>query len=348
MNIEIRYSVILVDSQIAMRVSASKKGIQLDLRGHQVPTIVCILILISFSLASAAQLRRAPYSTPILSGRLANPSITEASGVVASRQNRGIFWILNDGGNDSYLFAVSSTGEHQGMFKIAGVENVDWEDIALFYSQGTAYLLIADVGDNEARRSDCVLYAVPEPDIAQVDADPRRTLAIAWQRRFRYEDGPRDCEAVAVDVASQNILLLSKRDQPPVLYCLPLVPGEIASFEIAKKIAKISNLPPPTQADLQFRYGQYRSQPTAMDLSPSGQEMVVLTYKNAYSYQHPSGEDWKTSFSRPPAVIPLPAAEKTKLHQREALCFGADGQALFVTSEGQYAPIFRMDRIEKQ
>ena len=303
-----------------------------------------MLIIMSFHLVSAASLRQAPYRAPILTGHLVNPSIEEASGMVASHQNKGIFWIHNDGGHNPYLFAVTGNGDHVGTFQIAAIENIDWEDIALFYLKETAYLLIADIGDNQAQRSDCVLYTVAEPNFSQSDSAQGRILRPAWQRRFRYEDGPRDCEAVAVDVANRRILLLSKRDKPPKLYGLPLWPAASGRIEVARKITEISNIPPPTETDLQFKYGRYRSHPTAMDLSPSGQEMVILTYKNAYSYSHLIGESWQTSLSRPPAVVYLPAAEKTKLRQREALCFGADGRTLYVTSEGQFAPIYRMDR----
>ena len=315
-----------------------------NLRYHQLIAASCVMILMSWSQISAAQLEPALYHEPILTGNLANPDINEASGMIASRINRGAFWIHNDGGDGPYFFAVTETGRHMGTFRIAAAENVDWEDMGHFSFEGTAYLLIADVGDNNARRSNCALYAVAEPVLSPSDSENHRTLPIAMHWRFRYEDGPRDCEAVAVDVENQKILLLSKRDTQPVLYSLPLMPGTGGDIKIAKKIMSIKNIPPPTKADFQFKYGQYRSQPTAMDLSPSGREIVILTFKNAYGYKHPVGEDWKTSFSRTPMIVHLPSAENTKLRQREALCFSANGRALFVTSEDKFAPIYRLDR----
>ena len=83
-----------------------------------------------------------------------------------------------------------------------------------------------------------------------------------------------------------------------------------------------------------------------MDLSPSGKELVVLTYKDAYSYQRFVGEGWEAAFKRPPMVIRLPALDDAELRQREALCFDSRGQAVYVTSEGQYAPIYRLDRVD--
>jgi hypothetical protein len=214
--------------------------------------------------------------------------------------------------------------------------------MASFQLDGTAYLLIADIGDNRAQRPYCTLYVVVEPILVGSDRSQTRILPIAWQRRFRYEDGPRDCEAVAVDVETRRVLLLSKRNTPPVLFSLPLLPGTTGQSELARKIAVVSNIPPPTPADLKFKYGRYRSQPTAMDLSPTGQIMAVLTYKHAYLYHRLSGENWKTAFNRLPMIVYLPAQEKTKLRQREALCFEPQDRSLFVTSEDRHAPLYRL------
>ena len=302
------------------------------------------LVIICFHQTGASSLRQPAWEKVILTGHIEHPMIKEASGIIASHHNKGVFWIHNDGGNGPFLFAVTGTGEHKGKFQIADAVNIDWEDIALFYHKGVAYLLIADVGDNKARRNNCVLYTVAEPMLSPSGSERMRALQTVWQQRFEYEDGPKDCEAVAVDIHSRKILLVSKREDPPVLYALPLVPERTGQVEIAKRISAISSIPPPTRADLNFKYGKYRSQPTAMDLSPSGQEMVILTYKNAYSYKHLIGEDWKVSLSRPPEIVYLPPAETTKLYQREALCFGSNGRTLFVTSEGQFAPIYRLNR----
>ena len=301
---------------------------------------IALLFLIFLNVACTIQMKSSSDDTPAPCGQIVNPDIREASGMVASRRNRDALWVLNDGGNGPFLYALSNRGDHLGKFRLSSAKNMDWEDLAHFRHDGTDYLLIADVGDNRAQREYCTLYIVVEPSLRDSDRTVTRTLQIAWQRDFRYEDGPRDCEAVAVDNESRSVLLLSKRDTPPVLYRLPLFSPETGGNGIAKKVTVVSNIPQPTPADLQFRYGRYRSQPTAMDLSPTGRTMAVLTYKHAYVYTRSSGEDWKTAINRPPEIVKLPAAEKTKLRQREALCFGREGLTLFVTSEDQFAPIY--------
>ncbi|MHC4105614.1 MAG: hypothetical protein ACYSR9_11785, partial [Planctomycetota bacterium] len=262
--------------------------------------IAAIWAVMIVNFACAEQLKRAPYGPAVLNGHLENPAIQEASGMAASIVNKGVLWVHNDGGIGPYLFAVTGEGKHLGRFQLEPAENIDWEDMGSFQLDGTAYLLIADIGDNHAQRPYCTLYVVVEPSIAGSDRSRTRILHIAWQRRFRYEGGPRDCEAVAVDVATRRVLLLSKRNTPPLLYSLPLLPGTSSEIDLARKITAVSNIPPPTPADLESKYGRYRSQPTAMDLSPTGLTMAVLTYKHAYLYNRLSKESWKTALNRLP------------------------------------------------
>jgi hypothetical protein len=147
---------------------------------------------------------------------------------------------------------------------------------------------------------------------------------------------------VAVDLGSQQILLLSKRAVPPTLYTLPLVtqPGEFR--QVAKKLTQLTVMPQPTLQDLieNPKLGYYRSQPTAMDVSPHGSAVAILTYKDAYLFQKAKGENWPDVFKKIPQRIPLP-----KLRQAEALCFAPDGKTLFVTSEKLPAPLLRLEAI---
>ena len=52
------------------------------------------------------------------------------------------------GGGDPLLYAVGSDGGDLGAFRVEGASNYDWEALASFRLQDSAYLLIADVGDS--------------------------------------------------------------------------------------------------------------------------------------------------------------------------------------------------------
>jgi hypothetical protein len=106
----------------------------------------------------------------------------------------------------------------------------------------------------------------------------------------------------------------------------------------------VGQIPPPSDEDLLQKYGKYRSQPTALDLSPDARQAVVLTYKHAYIFNRENHISWAAALSGQPETIPLPLPQdRSDFRQREAICFMAGGRALLVTSEGHAAGIFRLD-----
>ena len=111
------------------------------------------------------------------------------------------------------------------------------------------------------------IYLLPEP-VGNV------APAVRWMD-FRYEDGPRDCEAVAF--LDQHFYLLSKRDSPPRLYRVPLdlTPRESAPIPEAKFLTELTTLPQPSLAERKLKYGEYSSHPTAMDGHPDGTGVMV-------------------------------------------------------------------------
>jgi hypothetical protein len=259
---------------------------------------------------------------PVWLGNLANQQISEASGLAASGLYPGALWVINDGGNAPLIYSIGIDGADLGSFRIDGASNYDWEALASFRLQDTTYLLIADVGDNWEQRESCTLYVVKEPDITATGLDNEPAVGIAWQIRFTYEDGPHDCEAVAVDTAGRRVLLLAKRSLPPVLYELPLQPADADTPALARRLTIVSHF----------------SWPTGMDIAPDGLSAIVLTYSNAYLFSRNQKEDWTTAFKKNPRLLRF-----NPLGQQEAICFGFYGKSVYVTSEQLPAPLVRID-----
>ncbi len=111
---------------------------------------------------------------------------------------------------------------------------------------------------------------------------------------------------------------------------------------MATVIGSVATIPPPSPLDLLLPYGQFRSQPTAMDLSANGRELLILTYRHAYLYRRSHDQGWAAAVAEQPQIIALP--DLFTLAQREAACFSANGGSLFVTGEGAGAALFRFDR----
>jgi hypothetical protein len=269
-----------------------------------------------------------------LSGLILDSQLREVSGLAASRTHPDVLWVHNDGGNAARLYAISRRGSLLATFDIAGVANTDWEDIAAFDLDGRHYLLVADTGDNGGLRRSLQLHVIEEPK-----ALASATLKPAWSIVFRWPDGPRDCEAVAVDAARREVLLISKRRQPPELFSLPLHPTG-ASLQVARKLGVLARapLPDPDEARANPRSARIHVQPTAADLAPDGHALAVLTYRDVLIYPRRRGQGWAQALAGAPQVNPLPW-----LPQAEALGWSADSRSLYATGEVSPAPLLQLN-----
>ncbi|MGO1068493.1 hypothetical protein [Lysobacter sp. CA199] len=271
--------------------------------------------------------------TSQLSGMLLDPQLSEISGLAASRRHPDVLWMHDDGGNPERLFAVSNQGDRLATLRIEGVTKTDWEDIAAFELDGRSYLLIADTGDNGGLRRSLQLHVIEEPDKIE-----NARLKPAWSIAFRWPDGARDCEAVAVDVARKRVLLISKKRQPPELFSLPLMPAGNA-LQTATKLGELSGIP---QADAELRKSnptraRLQGQVTAADISPDGNTLAVMTYRYVLLYPRRPGQSWAQAVAASPRVSDLPW-----LPQAEALGWAADGRSLYATGEFIPAPLYRI------
>jgi hypothetical protein len=287
-------------------------------------------------------LDRAPYADARFVGRIENPKLAEASGLAVSRRTDDLLWSLNDSGRKPILYALGTDGRDRGTVQVEDANEVDWEALASFESDGRAFLVVADTGDNLSWRRSVEVVLIEEPSLAGERFPDDATVSIARRIRFRFEDGPRDSEALAIDPATGDALLLSKRTEPPALYRLSLAPdGESeAAVRVAQRLGDVSGIPPPTEADVAERpwLGRYSAMPTGLDLSADGRYAAVVTYKDAYLFPRIGSESWAEAFARRPQRIPMPP-----LRQAEAIAFGADERTLFVTTEKLPTPLFRFD-----
>lgn len=273
----------------------------------------------------------APLPFARLAGLITNKELEEVSGFAASHAHEDVLWAINDSGNPARLYALSLRGKELAHYDVEGANNIDWEDLASFNQNGKHYLLVADTGDNGGQRKSVTLYVFEEP-ASLVNG----TLRPAWSIRVRWPDGPRDCEAVAVDAAAGNILLVSKKREPPELFLLPLAdPGN--QWREPRRIGRLSGVP---AADPELQRGdpaiaKLFPQVTAADVSPDGKTFAVLTYGSVLFYRREAGDDWATAVARDPEAHDVPL-----IPQAEALAWSAGGGGLYASGEFNPAPIF--------
>lgn len=267
-------------------------------------------------------------------GALEHSKIREASGLARSRRQSGLLWIINDNGAREIVHAIDGRGHRLGEFQLKKSRNRDWEDLASFRLDETPYLMIADIGDNEARRNKRTLYFVEEPS-----PEKKAVAKTSWNVDFRYPNGPRDAESAAVDVDKQRVLILSKRDVPPRLFEVPLY-DETGETVTATLLGAINSLPRPTRQEIEFapKLKVWHWQPVGMDISADNLAAVILTSAAVYYFERQPEQSWLDALNTKPVRISL-----GNFQNAEAISFGDKPREVFVTGENKNSRLLRID-----
>jgi hypothetical protein len=255
------------------------------------------------------------YAAPEKVTMLKIKSLTESSGLAASRIESNRLWSHNDSGDGARLYAFDTSGKVLGVCDVNGAQARDWEDMASYTWNGQPYLLIADTGDNSRKRNEYKLYRIPErdPDKGPLQVDQTVT--------FKFETGPSDCESMAFDTELNQVILIDKGWSLSCrVFTLDWPEQATSKALIAKQVAVLS-----------------LAGVTGMDISPDGRRAIVTTYGPAYEYHRKAGETWKSAFARTGRQIDMPVRR-----QGEAICYAANGKDIFLTSEKRPTPLFRV------
>ena len=128
-------------------------------------------------------------------------SLTETSGIVASRQYPGVYWVHRDSGDTARIYAIRDNGSLIRTFSVTKAAATDWEDISISFDENdkTWYLWIADIGNNPNQnppmpRDELTIYKVPEPN--PFTGETKTLPAILYN--FNYPDGKHDAEALFI------------------------------------------------------------------------------------------------------------------------------------------------------
>ena len=254
-------------------------------------------------------------------GVLAEGAIDESSGLASGRVNPGVFWTHNDSGDQPRLYAFNRAGEALATCTIRGARARDWEDMCSFAAGRKGVLLVGDVGDNGRQRDHCTLYAVKEPRLDATRRGVRLVLPVSQAVRFRYSEGPANCESIGYDPTSQTVLIVTKTGRSPCRVYTMSWPDKSPAKPIV--LRPIATLRIPAAV--------------GMDVSPDGRRAVVLTYGPAYEWTRGRGETWAQAFARRGRVLPMPFRR-----QGESICYGPDGMTLYLTSERRPTPLLEL------
>ncbi len=248
--------------------------------------------------------------------------LKEISGLVVSRKNPGVFWVHNDSGDQAVVYALDQDMSIQAMITVNGAKHTDWEDITQATIDQKNYLFIGDIGDNQALRKSITVYKVAEPDLTSLRP---KEIDVLQSIELFYEDGARDAEALLYDTQTNELIVVTKRDQRSRVYAATLkdTQGPIAA---ELKFVGTLQIEPLTTDIPQMR--SYLHYITAADQHEDG-SVVIKNYFRTWMY---------TNLERLPLTQLLTQKKPQQLpylleQQGEAIGFGSDSNTYFTTSE---------------
>ncbi|MEL6534316.1 MAG: hypothetical protein AAFQ98_02830 [Bacteroidota bacterium] len=236
---------------------------------------------------------------------ISEPEMVEISGLVASRQYPGYLWVHNDSGDEPRLFCLDDQGNLVGIFQVEGIALRDWEDITIGLGADSVwYLYIGEIGDNAAIHDELYIHQIVEPDPTQPGPVP-----VAGTMSFVYPDGARDAETLMHDPVTDELWVVSKREDRVAIYHL----GAFTTSHITADKASFT---------LPFTLA------VAGDISPAGDEILIKKYDTVYYW------------SREPAQSILEVLEQTPKYliyqeepQGESIAWAEDSMGYYTLSE---------------
>lgn len=238
--------------------------------------------------------------------------INEASGLAISTVNEDAFWTHNDSGDEPRIFLINEKAELLATVAIDGIENRDWEEIAVGPGPEVDknYLYIGEIGDNLSRYQTKFIYRIEEPKVDTSSGEEVLFTSSEIDKiEFTYPDGKRDAETLLIDHKTKDLYIISKREENVNVYVLkyPQLTNEV------NVLTKLGSIP--------FH------NVVAADVFDS-KEIILKTYDNVYYWRITSGENIYQTLSRQGQILPYKPEP-----QGETIAWEKDGAGYFTLSE---------------
>ena len=288
----------------------------------QLSKLIVVLGICSFSscndtLPPKPPIILADFNAGLAVGEINNTEIDEASGLVASKNMPGKLWVHNDSGDKNRIFLLNTSGQWQGTFYLNGVGNRDWEDIAISKINNENYLFLADIGDNEASyNNEYFIYKVKEPSaVSNGDTYLNNVETI----KFKYNDGARDAETLLVDQLTQDMYVITKREERIRVYKIA-APQATNTINTAEFVSELS---------IGGQLGGVPAGATGGDISVDNSEIIIKSYFQIFYWKLKTDETIKQALSRSYDKT-LPYSPEP---QGEGIGFAADNTGYYTIGE---------------
>jgi hypothetical protein len=265
-------------------------------------------------IACSTKRTRQTISNDFLPGKklaeLKHKKLNEVSGLASSINNPGFLWAHNDSGNGPEVFLIDLNLQIEKTCILAGIENRDWEDIAVGPGPDSSknYVYIAEIGDNSAVYKLKYIYRFEEP---KADSLADKTIISDFEIiTFQLPDSVKDTEALMVDSKTKDLYIVSKREKPVYVYQIKY-PYSTRDTLTAHRLLSL----PLTQI-------------VAGDFSANGREILMKNYNHIYYWKNQLNKPVSELLTEKPQEIPYEVEP-----QGESIAWAHDNTGFYTVSE---------------
>ncbi len=265
-------------------------------------------------------------------GTMAKKTMPETSGLACSRTTPGYLWAHGDEntGDNRKIVAVKPDGTLAMTVKLTATNSSrdDWEDICTGIYQGTNYLFVGAIGDNDLKFTDQYdIYFFEEPAISS------GTVSLTAQTiRFGFPDNKaHNTETLMYDNIEQTFYIVDKVEGGVChLYSLPFRTDYGTTVQKLTEVCPLGN-------------GSVFNYCTGGDITPDGQWMAIKNKEYVLLWERKGNESLSATAKREP--VQVAAYEKEK--QGESLAW-LDATTFYTTSDQKKdTPIYQYVRPPK-
>ena len=235
--------------------------------------------------------------------------LVEASGLVESIANAKHLWTMNDSGNPAEVFLIDQSAQIKLVCKLQGIENRDFEDIAIGAGPeaGKNYIYVGDIGDNQEQYLTKLIYRFEEPKYTGGNKELLITQFDTIQ--VQLPDEIRDTETILIDPILNDMYLISKRESTVRLYRV--------RYPFTRVVMTAEYL-----TEIPFH------NIIAGSISFDGKEILIKDYDDVYYWENTKGLPLAELFITKPQVLAY-----DREPQGESICWDRDGSGYYTLSE---------------
>ncbi len=286
----------------------------------------CVASLVALALFAASTHGATPaFGNGVTNGIVDTFFLSEASGIVASRQNSGVLWTHNDSGYRGSIFALATNGAYLGRYYVPDIFDGDFEDISVGPGPLAQfnYVYLGDIGDNFLTRASICVLRFPEPVAYSFQSNAPVDVPVfgAQEISLSYPDGPLNAEALMVDPITGDLFITTKHTNTARLY--------------RATRAEMGSGQPVTltfMSEINFR------SVSGADISTDGSLIAMRRPGGGRLWQRGGAQSVGDALTASGTTIPVvgPPTEPNG----EAIGFDANGSGYYTLSEGFSQPLF--------